>query len=68
MVGPISVWYFATLFTRTDFNSVDSYLVDWEYWGRPNKKTVWVDRLYISWNLAQAGPSDDLSDMSDWVL
>ncbi|KAJ5591445.1 uncharacterized protein N7459_001814 [Penicillium hispanicum] len=44
------------------------YLVDWEYWSRPSKKSVWVDRLYISWNLAQSGPSNDYFDMSDWVL
>ncbi|KAJ5613622.1 hypothetical protein N7528_007276 [Penicillium herquei] len=45
------------------------YIVDWERWRAPREgKTVWKDRLYISFNLAQIGPSWNYDDMSDWIL
>jgi hypothetical protein len=44
---------------------VASYLVDWEHWHFADGKTAWEDRFYISWNLAQEGPSHNLFDMSD---
>ncbi|KAJ5101161.1 hypothetical protein N7456_007213 [Penicillium angulare] len=50
-----------------DPNGKKCYLVDWENWRPPNRKTDWSDIHYVLWNLARRGNSDSF-DMSDWEL
>ena len=45
----------------------DSYIVDWEDWVESTEEDVWIDLLYIRWNLAEVR-SGSLNDMSTWAL
>lgn len=48
----------------------NSYIVDFEEWWPPGKRTPkgWYDGLYIEYELARVGKGGNSHDMSTWIL